>query len=475
MSLSPLPKVEPSDAGAERAPLAFEPDNPIENAEKVIKTALDKRVYQTRSPVAPIQSGEAPALKADQSQSEVLRANGSTAAPPVLDDQETPANLKGKSNGTEPVRTPLRPSPVTTRSTIAAPLAEEVKVGEIASQVTKEASQLPPQTVTRNPTLAFSQAQPSAKPATSPPKGPFEATPRLTTQVSLTLPSAAIAEPTLLPSLTKILTRSQVNAPSVPSTSASAAWTDPEEAPLEAGPNDPANPVTKSANVSLSGQSSAGQTAQTVGPIMPVAASVAATPAAPLAQVSPSASGHTTPSGPIPGAVEQFVEQVANARDAGRSLRPELTMRHGDFGAVNLRIDASASTNVNDWRATLSARDPAFVPAVQAALAERAVVASEGGLSHSGSFSQRGQEPGSQGSGSQNAGGQSANSGFSANSQGSSADQNQRYGSSTGSEQAPAKPYSGEEAGNGPNGSVADKRDASSTGPLGPEGGTLFA
>jgi hypothetical protein len=70
--------------------------------------------------------------------------------------------------------------------------------------------------------------------------------------------------------------------------------------------------------------------------------------------------------------LEATIAQVGDLREALRSARPEMTLRHGDFGFVSLRLE---QTGGQDWRAVLASRDPGFVPAIQAALAERAVAA----------------------------------------------------------------------------------------------------
>ncbi|PKP91899.1 MAG: hypothetical protein CVT75_08530 [Alphaproteobacteria bacterium HGW-Alphaproteobacteria-14] len=49
-----------------------------------------------------------------------------------------------------------------------------------------------------------------------------------------------------------------------------------------------------------------------------------------------------------------------------------MTLRHAEFGFVSLRVDAAGSEG---WRAVLASRDPGFVPAIQAALADRAIAA----------------------------------------------------------------------------------------------------
>jgi hypothetical protein len=64
-------------------------------------------------------------------------------------------------------------------------------------------------------------------------------------------------------------------------------------------------------------------------------------------------------------------------------------LRHAEFGAVSLRLEATVSEG---WRAVLAARDPGFVPAIQAALAERAVTVPDSAgsaLSQNGTSDQR--------------------------------------------------------------------------------------
>ena len=70
--------------------------------------------------------------------------------------------------------------------------------------------------------------------------------------------------------------------------------------------------------------------------------------------------------------LESSIAQVGDLREALRSVRPEMTLRHDEFGFVALRLEQSGA---QDWRAVLASRDPGFVPAIQAALADRAVAA----------------------------------------------------------------------------------------------------
>ncbi|QUL36911.1 hypothetical protein [Erythrobacter sp. JK5] len=114
--------------------------------------------------------------------------------------------------------------------------------------------------------------------------------------------------------------------------------------------------------------------------------------------------------------IERAIEALTDIREVVRSVRPEVLMRHGEFGLVNMRLDTAAG----DLRASLSSRDPGFVPAIQSALAERAMAASG---DTAASHNQRGQEHGSTG---QNT---AAFSGSGAN-----------YGSSPGSSQGSPQP-----------------------------------
>jgi hypothetical protein len=112
----------------------------------------------------------------------------------------------------------------------------------------------------------------------------------------------------------------------------------------------------------------------------------AATSAAPA---NPAPLAPATPTPAQPAVIEQRAEprapaanqestiaQVGEIREALRSVRPEMTLRHAEFGIVSLRIEGATAAAPQDWRAVLASRDPGFVPAVQAALADRAIAAS---------------------------------------------------------------------------------------------------
>ena len=123
----------------------------------------------------------------------------------------------------------------------------------------------------------------------------------------------------------------------------------------------------------------------------PAAPQLAAVTAS-LPQAGPQPAATTTePAAPPAPTIEDTIAQADTLREALRAQRPELTLRHAEFGAVSLRLEA---TGTESWRAVLSARDPGFVPAIQAALAERSVAAASPGdadsfLSQNGTSDQR--------------------------------------------------------------------------------------
>lgn len=148
-------------------------------------------------------------------------------------------------------------------------------------------------------------------------------------------------------------------------------------------------------------------------------ASVAQTPASPSPSVLPSApmiaaapepsAAHETARSAPMSQMEETIAAVSDLRETLRAARPEMTLRHAEFGAVSLRLEA---TGAQDWRVVLASRDPGFVPAIQAALAERAVTAAA--------------ETSLAGNGGQSASGEP------------------RYGSSLGSGQGGSQPYPGQ-------------------------------
>lgn len=76
-------------------------------------------------------------------------------------------------------------------------------------------------------------------------------------------------------------------------------------------------------------------------------------------------SGSGAPPAPAHHQIELLIDNLAQARETGRSARGELLLRHAEFGSVTIQIDGVQG----DLRATLASRDPGFAPAAQAALA----------------------------------------------------------------------------------------------------------
>ena len=105
-----------------------------------------------------------------------------------------------------------------------------------------------------------------------------------------------------------------------------------------------------------------GEAVTAIGPVVP---QVREAPSA------PSVSGTlATPAGaqPTPGSqLEQLVEVLMQAREAGKGARSDLMVRHAEFGMVAIRLEQADG----ETRAHISGRDPGFAPAVVAALAER--------------------------------------------------------------------------------------------------------
>ncbi|WP_407875732.1 hypothetical protein [Qipengyuania nanhaisediminis] len=171
-------------------------------------------------------------------------------------------------------------------------------------------------------------------------------------------------------------------------------------------------------------------------------------------------SGDLRGSTPLGEAIDRLVE----AREAGRAGRSELTLRHREFGAINLRMDNAG----NDLRAVITNRDPAFVPAVHAALENRAVVAA----SEPGSA---GTQRGSDGAGSQSSTQQQSTGSGNFAGQGGGAMSEGRYGSSPGSGQASSQPYREQDGSRDEEQSASGGHDRDDTGGRTPRGGGVFA
>ena len=150
----------------------------------------------------------------------------------------------------------------------------------------------------------------------------------------------------------------------------------------------PRAPVLTLAPVTAEAPASAGEGADPSAMIDALSDSAPVPTATSAAPANPSPVAAATPTPLQTAAIEQRPEprssdtnqestiaQVGEIREALRSTRPEMTVRHAEFGMVSLRIEGTAAA-AHDWRAVLASRDPGFVPAVQAALAERAIAAS---------------------------------------------------------------------------------------------------
>ncbi|MDZ4139920.1 MAG: hypothetical protein U1D66_13745 [Erythrobacter sp.] len=116
------------------------------------------------------------------------------------------------------------------------------------------------------------------------------------------------------------------------------------------------------------------------------AATAAAAPLAP-APAAIAVADSAEPRAPAPQQ-ESTIAQVGELREALRAARPEMTLRHAEFGFVSLRVDATGSEG---WRAVLASRDPGFVPAIHAALADRAIAATADTAGTHNSAGQNGQ------------------------------------------------------------------------------------
>lgn len=105
---------------------------------------------------------------------------------------------------------------------------------------------------------------------------------------------------------------------------------------------------------------------QALTPLQPASPTAPATPLPDRPVAAPPA---TVPNAPQ---LDSAIAQVGDIREALRAVRPAMTLPHAEFGMVSLRLEPAAP---DQWRAVLVSRDPGFVPAIHAALAERAVAA----------------------------------------------------------------------------------------------------
>jgi hypothetical protein len=280
-----------------------------------------------------------------------------------------------------------------------------------------------PEVVAVAPIPAAAEASPAPTPVAAPqpetsdetgnPEAPPEDAVQADPAPALLAPPVAIAEITL-----PIAQPPATPAPAVPAPppvrAIARAIAAPSAPPARVGAMPSATPSAAPEEVAslpeeLLGSTSASAPAGPAGSAAPTPAP-AAPPATAMPGPAPIVAERAEPRAAAPQ-IESTIAQVGEIREALRAARPEMTLRHAEFGFVNLRIEPAATEG---WRAVLASRDPGFVPAVQAALAERAVAAlSE--TSSAGTGTGTGQQTGS----------------------------DQRYGSSPNSGQGSSSPYLG--------------------------------
>lgn len=287
---------------------------------------------------------------------------GAAADPPEEPARNNdPAGVSGPLPAPDPASpvaaddaTPAPPPPIDPAS-VPAPAVIAAAVPALAAQAPIAPAAMPARPVRVMGAAALSPARGVA--TQPPPAGP-------------TLPAAAPVPPSTpvpTPSSTASAPLTAFLSAPVPEP-----LSDPVVAPMPGVPTDPAGEPAPTSPAPMPGTASSATPA-------PPAPAQAPLPAAPIAP-PPSA-----PAEPISlGAqIESTIAQAGDLREALRSARPALTVQHGDFGAVSLRLEQAAP---DQWRAVLASRDPGFIPAVQAALAERAVapVADSAGSSMNG-------------------------------------------------------------------------------------------
>lgn len=291
-----------------------------------------------------------------------------------LDEPPAASDSPARTGTGSDAAAPLTEAPRLTNASAAPDALPSPEASGEAAQVedTGEPSQLaaPAPAVVQAPVAGLPAAapQPPTPPAPSAPSVSAAALPPTLHEASL------VARPTAggrseLASGPARSTLPQVRAASAPSPAAASAPFDPAPDPA---PDPAGNPAGTGA--------SAETTSATPAPASPAApAAATAAPAAPPAPIlaaerpaDPAPPAPTLAAGTdAPGARgEAAIDQVGALREALRSARPAMTVQHAEFGAVSLRLEAAAP---DQWRAVLASRDPGFVPAIQAALAERAL------------------------------------------------------------------------------------------------------
>jgi hypothetical protein len=293
------------------------------------------------------------------------------AATPVIvsPDARWPAPVSGAS---DPVLAPLpspSPSPFPSRSASApAPLAGDP--GPAVAQVAAEAAALAAAPLTAPPTRAASGQAKDALAASTIPllPGPVTAQAASVTAPVVDPRGATFAPPAPPP---------QPPAASTPAADPSLRESRAAARPDKAAGDDPAAPQLASAAPPT--------------PSPPPLLAAASAPPVPADRADPRSAA------PPPPAPQQqsTIDQVGDLREALRAQRPAMMLLHAEFGAVALRLEPGRAPE--GWHAVLASRDPGFVPAIQAALAERVVAANtaapDSGGQQSGAFHHNTGEP----------------------------------------------------------------------------------
>lgn len=283
----------------------------------------------------------------------------------------------------------------------AAPVSTGTSLPESGSDAPPAAAPAPAMPQPVEPPVAAPTFAPAFAPPPAASANPFEETPGLPDSeppelALLALLPAAVSAPVANPGPAPARAEDAARVRAVAAAAAAAA----QARPAARQPALPLAPAEEDASANISPAVAGGDQS---GAAPQPAASTAATPApqptvSALAQPAPPAAPPpmAEPAAPRPAAPRQesTIAQLGELREALRSVRPEMTLRHAEFGPVALRIEG-ATAAPQEWRAVLASRDPGFVPAIQAALAERAIAASAdsaatGGQNASGSDRQYG-------------------------------------------------------------------------------------
>jgi len=271
----------------------------------------------------------------------------------------------------------------------AAPIAAEAAVpGKAAHEPPiEDNTSTPPDADEPSPLVTVPSATIAVVPASAAVLAPPPVTPTAAAAAAVVVAVVSAAPSTPVPAATRTL-RHAAAPPAMPEDAAMPARvalpaSSSDGAPDSAGAAAPAPAAVPGDTPALSAALSdalsdaPAPSAPAAAPAPPASTLIAAAPPAPASPVP-------EPAAPRPPAPQQetAIAQVGELREAMRAARPEMTLRHAEFGNVSLRVEPTAAEG---WRAVLASRDPGFVPAIQAALAERAVAATAD-TSGSGTF-----------------------------------------------------------------------------------------